>query len=89
MAQSDEQAEEGKRWQRKALKWLKDGKPLADMPFDTDIIPLARRVSIREALADCKTREDVKAVFEPAADRETDAIRELAAEIRAAREALG
>ena len=49
-------------WQRKALKRLKDGKSAA-VAFVSSEIPAEKNAEILSSLADCKTAEEVKAVF--------------------------
>jgi hypothetical protein len=52
------------KWERKALKALKEGKP-ASVTFNSDEIPEGEQARIRAALELCKTAEDVKAAFIP------------------------
>jgi hypothetical protein len=56
------QREEMRRWQRKALKALKDGKP-ADVPFESDVVSIDEQAVIRERLAAACCEEEVKAAF--------------------------
>ncbi len=55
-------AEKGK-WQTKALRRLKDGKPNAACNFDSETIPADEHHRIGLALAECKTIDDVRSVF--------------------------
>jgi HK97 family phage portal protein len=86
---------EAAKWGRKAVKWLERGKSLEGMPFETDVIPLARCDAIRAGLAACKTAEDVRRVVSAPAQvvpvmvqRDNPAILALVEEIREARKAI-
>ena len=54
---------EFEKWERKALKRLKEGKT-ADCAFDSELIPLALQDEIHNALKLCIEPEEVKRVFE-------------------------
>ena len=55
---------EMKKWERVALKELRDGRPPADRAFDTDVIPEDLVVSVAEALEFVETEADIKSVFD-------------------------
>ena len=55
--------EEKARWLRKALRAFKAGKPAAVL-FESEVIPSLEAGRISVALADCKTVEAIKAVFD-------------------------
>jgi len=57
-----EQREELRRWQRKASRALKEGKP-ADVKFETCIIPPADKAVIHERLSAAISEEEVKGAF--------------------------
>jgi HK97 family phage portal protein len=54
---------EMRRWLRKALKRVKDGKPAA-CEFTSEIIPAGIAGAVRGSLDACATADDVKAVFD-------------------------
>lgn len=91
LAEQPEADAELKRWERKALKALKAGRPAA-VPFVSEAIPAEAAVRIRAALADAGTVAAVKAAFvkaEPAdgpSDADLDAVYDEA--LRWARAAL-
>lgn len=58
----DQAEQELRRWERKALKRVKDGKP-ATCAFDSTLIPPSITGEVQKALADCKVSEDVRSVF--------------------------
>lgn len=55
--------EELGKWQKKALKRVKDGKA-ADCSFESEIIPAGMQAEIHEALKLCHDEEEVKSVFD-------------------------
>jgi hypothetical protein len=59
-----QQREELRRWQRKALRAVKDGRP-AGVSFITDAVAEDTQAAIRERLSIAATEEEVKAAFEP------------------------
>jgi hypothetical protein len=59
-----QQREELRRWQRKALRAVKDGRP-AGVSFITDAVADDTQAAIRERLSIAATEEEVKAAFEP------------------------
>lgn len=59
-----QQREELRRWQRKALRAVKDGRP-AGVSFITDAVAEDTQAVIRERLSIAATEEEVKAAFEP------------------------
>jgi HK97 family phage portal protein len=75
-------------WQRKALNALAKGKG-ASVPFASDALSVGEHERISEALAECKTADDVRAVFDQAAPARDPQLDELIGEIREARKALG
>lgn len=62
LAEQPDADAELKRWERKALKALKAGRPAA-VPFVSEAIPAEAAVRIRAALADAETVAAVKAAF--------------------------
>jgi hypothetical protein len=58
------QREELRRWQRKALKALKAGQSAA-VDFESDVLPPADLVAIRERLSAAETEEEVRGAFAP------------------------
>ena len=68
-------------WERKALRRLKAGKSAA-CQFESDEIDDGEHARISDALAACKTADEVRAVFDPAT------LDTLVAEVRSARLAL-
>jgi HK97 family phage portal protein len=58
------QREELRRWQRKALKALREGKGAA-VDFDTDVLGLEDQATIRERLSAATSEEEVKGAFTP------------------------
>lgn len=50
------------RWQKKALKSLKDGKP-AFVPFTSDVIPAYDHLAISAALVGASSADEVRAIF--------------------------
>ena len=59
-----EQREELRRWQRKALKALKDGKGAA-VGFDSDVLSPADQAAIRVRLGAAENEEEVRGAFVP------------------------
>jgi len=55
-------AEDMKKWQRKSIKALQNGKPAA-VDFISDVIPAGVSDSIKAELSHAKTADDVRAVF--------------------------
>lgn len=58
----DEAMAEGKRWRRVCLESLRKGKPLP-IDWNPEFMPAAMAAAISGALIECKTADDVKAVF--------------------------
>lgn len=80
----DDEQEDLKRWQRKAVKAVKDGKPAA-VAFESECIPAGQMAAIRAKLEGCATVEEIRAVFAGAGKAEAP---DLAAELKRANDLL-
>jgi hypothetical protein len=88
-AQEDdnEMDQEMRRWLRKALKRVKDGKPAA-CEFTSDIISDELAAGIKAELETCDTPESVKAVFAKYEGEKVSGLDSLAAELKRANDLL-
>lgn len=79
--QPNQAQEDMAKWQRKALKALKAGKPAA-VEFVSDLIPADEHARITESLQGCTTEAEVKAVFiSPRTTENMDGLKELVGEL--------
>lgn len=79
---AEAESEDMKRWQRKAVKAIKDGKTAA-VSFTSGNIPSGKAEVIRAGLSAAKTADDVRAVFGNAVNESS-----LAAELKRANDLL-
>ncbi len=61
--EEDQEQEDKEKWQRKAIKALKDGKN-ADVKFESTVITSGQQAMIHAGLKVCKTADEIKDVFQ-------------------------